>query len=634
AALEVFTNRDLPFERLVEEVQPERALSRNPLFQVMLASQNTTLEPVEAAGVTLLPEPLDGGAALLDLTLYTWERSGGALAVALEYAVDLFEAATLERMAAHLVEILRAVVADPDLAAAELPLLLPAERAQVLDEWNATGADYPERCLHDLFAEQAARTPDAAAVRFAGRATTYAALERSANRLAHHLRALGVGPESRVGLCVERTPGMLAAMLGILKAGGAYVPLDPTYPAWRLAYMLADSGAAVVVSQAHLAERLPAGVPRVLLDLEAGRIAARPDTAPAVAAEPRSLAYVLYTSGSTGRPKGVQVEHRSASEIVHFLRGVVRPEDRSAVLGSTSISFDVSVGEIFGTICWGGTLVLVESVRELPGAADEGVRLVVAVPSAVAELLRAGGIPRSVCAFNLAGEALLPSLARDLYALPHVERVLNLYGPTEDTVYSTWSEVERGAEQVRIGRPVANSRAYVLDPAGSPSPIGVAGELYLGGAGTARGYHGRPDLTAGKFVPDAFAPEPGARMYRTGDRARWLADGTLAYLGRVDAQVKVRGFRIEPGEVEAALCDAEGVAGAVVAARDERLVAYVVAEPGRTVSPAELRTWLRERLPAYMVPAAVVELESIPLTANLKVDHRALPAPEWGEEGD
>ncbi len=633
AALEAFARRDVPFERLVEEVQPERDLSRNPLFQVMLAPQSAAPEPVELPGATLIPEPLDGGAAILDLTLYTWERSGGTLAASLEYAADLFEAATIERMAAHLVQVLRAVAADPDLAVAEVPLLLPAERVQLLQEWNETAAGYPERCLHELFAEQAARTPDAAAIRFEGRTTTYAELERSANRLARHLRSLGLGPEARVGLCVERAPAMVAAMLGILRAGAAYVPLDPAYPAERLEYMLGDSGAALVVSQASLAERLPAGVPRVLLDSDAERVAAQPDTAPASAAGPGNLAYVLYTSGSTGRPKGVQVEHRSASRIVHFLRDAVRPEDRAAVLGSTSVSFDVSVGEIFGTLCWGGTLVLVESVLELPRVAEEGVRLVVSVPGAVAELLRADGIPESVRAFDLAGEALPASLARELYALPHVERVLNLYGPTEDTVYSTWSEVERAAERVRIGRPVAGSRAYVLDPAGSPAPVGVAGELCLGGAGTARGYHGRPDLTAEKFVPDPFAPGSGARMYRSGDRARWLAGGELEYLGRIDHQVKVRGFRVEPGEVEAALRGAGGVADAVVLARGERLVAYVVPEPGEEVVGAELREGIRERLPEHMVPAEFVVLERLPRNANGKLDRRALPAPGPVREG-
>ncbi|HEX2188744.1 MAG TPA: amino acid adenylation domain-containing protein, partial [Longimicrobiaceae bacterium] len=637
AALEAFARQDVPFERLVEELHPERDRSRNPLFQVMLAPQSAMPEPVELPGATWTPEPLDGGAAIMDLTLFTWELSGGGLTAALEYATDLFEPATVERMAAHWVEALRQAAADPDRPVAELPLLLPEER-ELLAAWSDTARPYPERCLHELFAEQAARTPDAAALRHRGRTVSYAELDRRANRLAHHLRARGVGPEARVGICLERTPDLVAAMLAVQKAGGAYVPVDPAHPADRVAYVLEDAGAAAVVSHTRLADRLPAGVPRVLLDAEEEALAEWPETAPEGGAEPRSLAYVLYTSGSTGRPKGVQLEHRSASQVVHFLRDLVRPEDRAVTLGSTSVSFDVSVAEVYGTLCWGGTLVLVENALALPEVAGEGIRLVVTVPSAAAELLRAGGIPDSVRAFNLGGEPLPAELARELYALGHVDRVLNLYGPTEDTTYSTWSEVARGAERVRIGRPVANSRGHVLDPAGSPVPVGVPGELFLAGAGVGRGYHARPDMTAERFVPDPFSAEPGARMYRTGDRVRWLADGELEYLGRGDFQVKVRGFRIEPEEVESALRAHPSVGEAAVAARpgaagEARLVAWLLpAEDGARPDPAELRAWLRERLPDYMVPSAFVILDRFPRTGSGQVDRRALPTPDAAAE--
>ncbi|MBV9774683.1 MAG: amino acid adenylation domain-containing protein, partial [Gemmatimonadetes bacterium] len=631
-ALEAFARQDVPFERLVEEVQPERDLSRNPLFQVIIAPQNTALEPVELSGTTLTPAPLDGGTSILDLTLFTWERSGGALAAALEYATDLFEADTIERMAAHWVELLRSVAADPDRPAAEVPFLRPAERAQVMEVWNDTARDYPERCLHELFAEQAARTPDAVALRFQGRSVTYAELDRRANRLAHHLRALGVGPERRVGLRMERTPELVVAMLATLKAGGAYIPLDTAFPPERVEYMLDDAGAALVVTQAHLADRLPAEIPRVLVDEEAEAVAARPDTAPESGAKPGNLAYVLYTSGSTGRPKGVQIEHRSASHVVHFIREMIRDEDRAVVLGSTSINFDVSIAEIFGTLCWGGTLVLVENVLELPRVADEGIRTVAAVPSAVAELLRAGGIPASVRAFDLGGEPVPASLASDLHSLPHVERVLNLYGPTEDTTYSTWSEIAPGETRVRIGRPVANSRVYVLDPAGNPAPVGVEGEVFLAGAGVSRGYHNRPDLTAEKYLPDPFSEIPGARLYRTGDRGRWLASGELDYLGRIDQQVKVRGFRIEPGEIESVLRAHSSVEEAVVLARqtggETRLVAYLLpADEGHRPAAAELRESLREHLPDYMVPSAFVVMDAFPRTPSGKTDRRALPEP-------
>ncbi|HEX7239558.1 MAG TPA: amino acid adenylation domain-containing protein, partial [Longimicrobiaceae bacterium] len=616
-ALGAYSHQDLPFERLVEELAVERSVSHTPVFQAAFALSHGDGrgERPPLGQLELEPFRAGGGVSKFDLDL-TVSDDGTELHGVLVYRAALFEAGTIARMAGHLEALLEAMAAGPERRLSELSLLRGDERAQVLEAWNATGADYPPACLHELFAEQARRTPDAVAVVFEGQPLTYDGLERSANRLAHHLRAHGVGPEARVGLCVERTPGMVAAMLGILKAGGAYVPLDPQYPAERLDYMLADSGAAVLVAQAHLAERLPAGLPRVLLDAHAERISALPDAAPPEAARPGNLAFVIYTSGSTGRPKGVQVEHRSASQVVHFLRDVVRPEDLAAVLGSTSVSFDVSVAEIFGTLCWGGTLVLVENSLELPRVAEAGVRMVMMVPSVAAELLRGGGIPESVRTFNLGGEAIPPSLVHDLYALPHVERVLNLYGPTEDTVYSTWSEVERGTERVRIGRPVPGSQAYVLDLAGNPAPVGVVGELYLGGAGTARGYHGRPELSAERFVPDPFATVPGARMYRTGDRVRWLAGGELEYLGRFDGQVKVRGFRIEPGEVEAVLQELPQVRACVVVAREDapgrkRLVAYVVPEDGAELPAGELRAHLAPRVPEHMVPGAFVVLDRL-----------------------
>ncbi len=634
--LGAYDHQDLPFERLVEELGVERSLTHTPVFQAMFTlnlNGGKGGERLELGELGL--EAFGGGesVAKFDLDL-VFSDGGEALGGGLLYRRTLFEAATIARMAGHLETVLEALAADPARRLSELSLLRGAERVQLLEEWtNDTARPYPERCLHELFAEQAARTPEAAAIRFGGRSTTYAELERSANRVANHLRERGVAAETRVGLCMERTPQMLAAMLGILKAGGAYVPLDPAYPAERLEYMLADSGAAVVVSQASLAGRLPADLARVLLDEEAEGIATRPDTAPRSGVEPGNLAYVLYTSGSTGRPKGVQVEHRSASHIVHFLSEMIREEDRAAVLGSTSVSFDVSVAEIYGTLCWGGTLVLVENALELPSVAEEGVRVVVTVPSAAAELLRTGGIPESVRSFNLGGEALPATLARGLYALPHVERVLNLYGPTEDTTYSTWSEVERGAERVRIGRPVANTRAYVLDPHGNPVPVGVPGELWLGGAGTTRGYHARPGLTAEKFVPDPFASSPGARMYRTGDRILWRADGELEYFGRLDTQVKIRGFRIELGEIESTLLEQEAVLDGVVLVREDapgerRLVAYVVPREGAELSTAELRASLGGRLPEYMVPSAFVMMERLPLNPNGKVDRRALPRPQ------
>ncbi|HEX2189873.1 MAG TPA: non-ribosomal peptide synthetase, partial [Longimicrobiaceae bacterium] len=456
---------------------------------------------------------------------------------------------------------------------------------------------------------------------------TYAALDAMAGRLARRLRARGVGPETRVGVCLGRTPELVAALLGVLKAGGAYVPLDPAYPRQRLAWMAEDAGVSLALTTGALADRLPPGVEALRVD--------GPDdggTAPEAEVDPENLSHVIFTSGSTGRPRGVMVRHAAVAALLHWLREAVSDEERAAVLFSTSVSFDVSVAEVFGTLCWGGTLVLVDDALELARLpAGERVFSASMVPTAAAELLRTGGIPESVRTLNLGGEPLPPDLARALYAPGRVERVRNLYGPTEDTTYSTAALVEPGASRVTIGRPVAGSRAYVLDAELEPVSAGAVGELYLAGEGLARGYAGRPEWTAERFLPCPFGP-PGARMYRVRDRARWTADGELLYHGRSDAQVKVRGFRVEPGEVEAALRSHPAVAEAVAVVRedapgDRRLVAYLAAGSGEVPPAAELRAWLAERLPEHMVPSAFVALERLPTTPSGKLDRLALPAP-------
>ncbi|MEW5931932.1 MAG: amino acid adenylation domain-containing protein, partial [Gemmatimonadota bacterium] len=525
---------------------------------------------------------------------------------------------------------LEALAADPRRPLSRVPLLGGAERAQVLEEWKGAALEVPRACVHELFAAQAARAPGAAAVRFRGEALSYAQLERRANRLAHHLRRLGVGAEARVGVCLERTPELLVALLGVLKAGGAYVPLDPAYPRERLGWMLEDAAVELVLTSSALAGVLPGGARALALDAAGPAIDAEPDTAPATGVGPENLSHVIFTSGSTGRPKGVMIRHASVVVLLHWLRGIVSDEERAAVLFSTSVSFDVSVAEIFGTLCWGGTLVLVENALEL-ASVDEPVVHASMVPTAAAELLRAGGIPASVRTLNLGGEPLPNDLAQALYGLPHVEKVGNLYGPTEDTTYSTYALVERGADRVLVGRPVANTRALVLDAELEPAPVGVVGELYLAGDGLSRGYAGRPELTAERYLPDPFGPA-GSRMYRVMDRVRWLASGELEYFGRTDFQVKVRGFRIELGEIESALRALPEVREAVAVVREDapgerRIVAYVVGS-GAAVGATELRAYLRERLPEYMVPSAFVALEALPLTGSGKIDRRALPAPE------
>jgi amino acid adenylation domain-containing protein len=653
-ALEGQRHQDVPFEEVVERMRPVRSLAHTPVFQVMFVWQQATDERLEFPG--LQPGAVPGQAAetaKFDLTLALAE-SGDRIVGGLNYATALFERATVERWVGYLRRVLMEMAADERRPVGQLAVVPESERARVLEAWNATDAGYPAgACVHDLFRAQAARTPDAVALSWQGQRWTYAELEARANRLANALRRRGVGPEVRVGICLPRTPELVVAMLGVLKAGGAYVPLDPAYPRERLGFMVEDAGIARVITESALADRLPenaAGM--LLLDAERDAVAAESAVAPESGAGPENLSHVIFTSGSTGRPKGVMIRHASVVVLLHWLRENVSDEERASVLFSTSINFDVSIAEVFGTLCWGGKLVIVENALEL-ATVSEPVVYASMVPSAAAELLRSGGIPASVRTLNLGGEALPNALAQGLYELPGIEKVGNLYGPTEDTTYSTYSVVARGADQVFVGRPVANTQAYVLDRHLQPVPMGVTGELYLAGDGLSRGYANHPAMTAERFVPNPFGPA-GSRMYRVMDRVRWTevreSSGddvscedastfalshsrtfALEYLGRTDFQVKVRGYRIEPGEIEARLREHPGVREAVVLARedtpgDRRLVAYVVGEAA--VGAEALRAHLGETLPAYMVPAAYVRLETLPLTPNGKLDRAALPAPE------
>jgi amino acid adenylation domain-containing protein/FkbM family methyltransferase len=626
STLAAFEHQEIPFEKVVEAVRPERSLGHAPLFQVAFRVSQGGKEP-SLPGLATETLEVDLPVTKFDLSA-TFALAPDRFEVALEYATDLFERSTILRMANHLRRVLEQVAESPDLPLSRLELMDAAERRRVLEEWNPPAAPAADVCVHHLFGAQAARTPDAAAVLFHGQRATYAELEARANRLAHHLRALGVGPETCVGVCLERTPDLVAALLAVLKAGGAYVPLDPAYPRERLEWMARDAEVRLVLTSTVLAARLPGGAEPVCVDALAGELALMPPVAPEDGAGPENLSHVIFTSGSTGRPKGVMIRHAATVARLRWLREEMSDDERAGALASTSVSFDVSVAEIFGTLCWGGTLVLVENALELPRAAAEAsVRSAFMVPSAAAELLRSDGIPAALRTLNLGGEALSADLARGLHARGTALRVANLYGPTEDTTYSTASRVEPGAARVRIGRPLPGGRAYVLNAALAPVPPGVPGELYLGGVGLARGYAARPDLTAERFLPDPFGPA-GSRMYRTMDRARWTADGELEYLGRTDFQVKVRGFRIELGEIETALRAHPEVRDAVAVVRDEagggrRIVAYATGG-----APAEaLRAHLRERLPEHMVPAAFVALDRLPLTPNGKVDRGALPPP-------
>jgi amino acid adenylation domain-containing protein/thioester reductase-like protein len=523
-----------------------------------------------------------------------------------------------------------------------LPMLSDEERRRIVEGWNETALEVPEGTpLHARVEACAAERPDAVALIQGDRRLSYGGLVAAANRVANRLRALGVGSESRVAVYMDRSIEAVAAMLGVLKAGGAYVPLDPAYPAARIAYILEDGGAAVVLADAALAGALPAGRAAVV-PLSAGlpELADAPATDPGVPVSGDALAYLIYTSGSTGLPKGVAIEHRGAVNLVHWARTVFDEADLAAVLATTSFCFDLSVFELFVPLSWGGSVVLANTLLDLPAlpARDE-VTLINTVPSAMHELLRIAELPKAVRVVNLAGEPLRRELVERIYKSPpgRVRRVLNLYGPSETTTYSTFATLAQGeAREPGIGRPVANTRIYVLDERGEPVPPGVAGELCIGGRGVARGYLGKPELSARSFVSDPFVP--GGRMYRTGDLARHRGDGELEFLGRRDHQVKVRGFRIELGEIEACLNRHPAVREAVVMARehadgDKRIGAWIVRDPGYVAAHApDFRAYVREHLPAFMVPARFMEVAAIPRLPNGKVDRQALPEPDMARE--
>jgi amino acid adenylation domain-containing protein len=647
AALSAYAHQELPFERLVEELAPERSLARTPLFQVMFLLHGTPFEELELAGLTLAP--FSGlataeRAAKFDLTLELIE-SGPDLTVLLEFRRDLFDPATAVRLLGHFATLAGALAAAPEARLAELPLLTATERQQLVVEWNDTQAPAPAALLHQAFEAQAAAQPAAPALVCGGEMLTYGDLDARADRLARRLRSLGVGPEVPVAVCAGRSAGLVAALLAVLKAGGAYLPLDPNYPPERLAFLLADAGAAVLLTESALAGRCGAFEGAVVeLDRTDPTDPTDRSDLPLPPPLPGSLAYLIYTSGSTGRPKGVAIPHGAAVALVRWAAEAFSPAELDGVLASTSISFDLSVFELFVPLSRGGRVILAENALELPRLAAD-VTLVNTVPSALAGLLDLGPLPPSVRTVGLAGEPLRRDLVQRIYAAaPDVERVLNLYGPSETTTYSTWMVIEREDRgEPSIGRPITGTRAHVLDGSLAPVPIGVSGELFLGGAGLARGYLGRPGLTAERFVPDpfgGFGGLGGSRLYRTGDRARLRPDGTLELLGRMDHQVKVRGFRIELGEIEAVLAAHPAVREAAVtapatpadASGDRRLVAYVVATEGSgPLDVAALGVYLGSRLPSFMVPSTWVELAALPLTRTGKVDRKALPAP--GETG-
>ncbi|MFP2929773.1 amino acid adenylation domain-containing protein, partial [Pyxidicoccus sp. 3LG] len=634
-------HQDIPFEKLVEELRPRRDLGRTPLFQAMLVLQNTpdvTASPARGPdALSLHPVDLESETAKFELTLGFAETSEGLRGWA-GYRTDLFRENTLRGLVGHLRGFLEAVTANPRLRLSEVDLLTPAERQQVLRGWNGMAAEAEvDSCVHHAFERQVERTPDAPAVAFEDTVLTFTQLNARANQLAHHLRTLGVGSDVPVALRFERSVEMVVALLGVMKAGGAYVPLDVAWPGQRLDFTLQDCSAPVLLTQSRLAGEWTPSAGTQVLCLDA-LPASLPSHNPAPAASAGNLAYVIYTSGSTGTPKGVMVQHRSVLNLTHALARTVYAGQPAGLRVSVNapLAFDGSVKQWVQLLDGHCLCIVPEDTRQDPEAMRGWLRrrrvdVLDCTPSLLRLLVEAGLLEDEHAPKLLVpgGEALDEGLWKQLASAPRT-RTFNVYGPTECTVDSTAFEV-KGETRPTIGGPLVNVSVYVLDARWKPVPVGVPGELFISGAGLARGYLRRPDLTAERFVADPYSPTPGARMYRTGDRVRWLADGTLEYLGRTDFQVKLRGFRIELGEIEAALAQHPSVRQALVLVRedvpgDQRLVAYVV--PTSTPDVSELRTFLSRRLPSYMVPSAFAVLGALPLTPSGKVDRRALPAPE------
>ena len=641
--LGAYAHQDLPFERLVDELQPVRDMSHSPLFQVMFALQNMRLGELTLPRLKVQPLALEARTAKFDLTLSMREEDG-RLWGALEYSVDLFDHATAARMMRHFETLLESIAANPDRRLSDLPILTGAERSQLLGGWNATTTeDSPGGCVHALFEAQVERTPEAPAVVYEEGGLTYAELDGRANQLGRRLRELGVGPDVVVGVLMERSVALVVSVLGVLKAGGAYLPMDPSYPSERLAYMVDDAGAPVVVSQLALSQVASVGDARVVyVDGEGEGVGGQGRERLSMVTEPRNLAYVIYTSGSTGHPKGVMVTHEAVCNHMQWMQSTYPLTELDRVLQKTPFSFDASVWEFLAPLLSGAQLVLARpgghlDTRYLERLLSEGeVTTLQVVPSLLRVLVEEGVIERARSLRRLfCGGEELPAELRERVLESYEGELCNLYGPTETTIEVTSWRCERGSGPGRtpLGRPIANTQVYLLDAELSPVPVGVPGELHVAGVALARGYLGRAGLTAQQFIPNPFSDTPGRRLYRTGDLGRYLPDGTIEYLGRLDHQVKVRGHRIELGEVESELLRHPAVREAVALARPDphagtRLEAHVVVHPGADLDLDTLREFLRARLPEYMLPTAFATLPQLPLTASGKIDRAALSAPE------
>jgi len=632
-ALEGFTNQEVPFERLVEELHPVRSLSHTPVFQVMFTLQDLVEQQLMRLGdLTFEPLTVENVTAKCDLSLLLADTSEGVTGV-LEYSTDLFERSTVERMGEQYVRILESIVSNPVCPVADIELLSQNEQQMLLEDWNETIVNIPPVCMHQLIEAQVELTPDAIAVESGIDRISYQQLNHRANQLAHYLQSIGIGPEAVVAVCLERTVDMMVALLGILKAGAAYLPVELSYPGERLAFMVADSGATILMTQANRLAELPETAAEVLcLDQIPDSLARQETGNPNFEVDTGNLAYVIYTSGSTGKPKGVAVPHFGIGNLVDWTRRTFSPEVLRRMLAAASLGFDLSVCECLVPLACGGTVVLAENALQLLSNPPADITLIFTVPSVMTELLRGNAVPASVQAVQLGAERLGDALIDQLYAQTEIQQLVNLYGPTEATVFTTTAAIERSNNgDAPIGRPIPGARMYVLDDRMRPTPLGVPGGLYIGGSGLARGYLQRPDLTADRFVPNPFSHNPGERLYKTGDLVKHRSDGQLQFIGRIDNQVKIRGYRIELGEIESVLNEHAAVAATSVvvhdfSAEDKRLVAYIVWKE-TDHSSGELRVYLSSRLPQYMIPSVFIEIDKLPLTQSGKVDQRALPIP-------
>lgn len=632
---DAYDHQDLPFEKLVDELQPERDLSYSPLFQVKFMLENAPKVDLILSGLTLSSLHLENATAKLDLSLDMYQTASGLMGV-FEYNTDLFEEATINQLVEHFRNVLSGIVNNPEQPLSELPLLTAAEQRQLLVEWNDTQIEYSQdQCFHQLFEAQVERTPDNVAVVCKKKQLTYRELNQRANRLAHYLQKLGVKPEVIVGICVARSPEMIVGVLGILKAGGAYLPLDSTYPAERLAFMLSDSQVPILLTTQKLVTELSQHHTQVVcLDTDWTTITPESEQNPNSGVTIENLAYLIYTSGSTGTPKGVLVPHKGLGNLTEDKIRTCKVQPNSRILQFFSLSFDASIPELVMALGSGAALHLGTPEDLLPGPAllqllrEQAITHITLPPSALA-VLPAIELP-ALQMVLVGGEA--PSA--ELIAQWSKGRLfINAYGPTETTVNASMVECGNDGQTIPTVRPAANKQLYILDQHLQPVPIGVPGELHIGGVGLARGYLNRPEKTAETFITNPFSNEPGNRLYKTGDLACYLSDGHIKLLGRLDHQVKFRGFRIEPGEIEALLTQHLGVRDSVVIVRedqpgDKRLVAYVVPAPDHILTIGDLRRFIEEKLPKYMIPAVFVTLDALPLNPNGKIDRFALPAPD------